>query len=144
MRAEISAKASAGELKSIPNAESHSQQLGVTAKRRRWDQATPQMAPTPSDLPTPMLGMPSPAPSSAPKLKLAWAGAEAATPAVARWDETPVHIARGSETPGATPSTRMWDATPGHQTPGIGTAATPRRNRWDETPKGKLKTFSIQ
>ncbi|CAI4221070.1 unnamed protein product [Auanema sp. JU1783] len=49
--------------------------------------------------------------------------AEAATPHVARWDETPAHSATA-----ATPSANRWDSTPAAQTPG-------RRNRWDETPK---------
>lgn len=56
----------------------------------------------------------------------------AATPHVARWDETPAHINAGDATPsggsGATPAGRhQWDATP--------SAQTPRRNRWDETPR---------
>lgn len=126
MRMEISAKSSAGELKTVPSVAAST----TAAKKRRWDQATPQQTDSAS---TPLTGA-SPSPSVAPKKKLAWEGAESATPAIQRWEETPVHIAKGSETPGATPSTRMWDATPGHATPGV-TAATPRRNRWDETPR---------
>lgn len=74
---------------------------------------------------------------------------EAATPATARWEETPGH-AKGSETPGATPSTRVWDATPGHATPGHATPGreTPanqasRRNRWDETPKTERGDYNL-
>lgn len=70
-----------------------------------------------------------------------------ATPATARWDETPGHP-KGSETPGATPSARLWDATPGHATPGHATpgretpaTGTSRRNRWDETPKTERGLF---
>lgn len=62
------------------------------------------------------------------------------TPATERrWDETPSHIGKGSETPGATPRTqRMWDATPAHVASNLETPAhekSTRRNRWDETPK---------
>lgn len=60
---------------------------------------------------------------------------QATTPSNTRWDETPGHVTKGSETPGVTPSQRMWEATPSH-TPGHMTPATPgKRNRWDETPK---------
>ncbi|KAL1246366.1 Splicing factor 3B subunit [Trichinella spiralis] len=62
-----------------------------------------------------------------------WEMAEAPTPSIARWDETPMHFVKGSETPGTTPAVRAWDATPGGATPAA--AATPRRNRWDETPR---------
>ncbi|KAL1137623.1 hypothetical protein AAG570_009319, partial [Ranatra chinensis] len=104
----------------------------VKGKKRggRWDQTTD-------------------ADASAPKKKVAdptWEKDEQATPATARWDETPGH-AKGSETPGATPSTRIWDATPGHATPGHATpgretpaATQSRRNRWDETPKTERET----
>ncbi|CAH1396459.1 unnamed protein product [Nezara viridula] len=103
----------------------------VKAKKRgRWDQTVDTDA-------------------SAPKKKAAdatWEKDEEATPAAARWEETPGH-AKGSETPGATPSTRVWDATPGHATPGHATPGreTPatqasRRNRWDETPKTERET----
>lgn len=131
VRTEIAAKANAGELHTVPVEALTPQTQAPGSKRRRWDQETPQQAELPA---TPLLGAPSPAPSSAPKKKLAWDAAQAATPAVARWEETPVHIAKGSETPSATPSTRMWDATPGQATPGM-SATTPRRNRWDETPR---------
>ncbi|KRY79686.1 Splicing factor 3B subunit 1, partial [Trichinella pseudospiralis] len=123
IRKEMAEKAKAGELQ-VLNSES-----GKSAsKRRRWDiTETPTAAVTDS----------TPAASVLPsveKNKLhSWEMAEAPTPNVARWDETPMHFVKGSETPGTTPAARAWDATPGGATPAA--AATPRRNRWDETPR---------
>ncbi|GMS89641.1 hypothetical protein PENTCL1PPCAC_11816 [Pristionchus entomophagus] len=110
---EIADKAKSGELKDSGSA--------PDKKKGRWD--------TEEEVKTESLGVATPSggrDASRPKQRLGFTAmaAEAATPAVARWDETPSHVAVGD----ATPSTvRHGDATPG--------AATPRRNRWDETPK---------
>ncbi|CAJ0942594.1 unnamed protein product, partial [Mesorhabditis belari] len=61
------------------------------------------------------------------RLEISSLAADAATPHVQRWDETPAHVGAAD----ATPSMNRSDATPSAQTPG---AATPRRNRWGETP----------
>uniref|UniRef100_A0A224X5B3 Putative splicing factor 3b subunit 1 n=1 Tax=Panstrongylus lignarius TaxID=156445 RepID=A0A224X5B3_9HEMI len=122
IRKKMSEKAKEGTLK-VTNGE-------VKAKKRgRWDQTVDTEV--------------------IPKKKVAdatWEKDDQATPATARWDETPGHP-KGSETPGATPSARMWDATPGHATPGHATpgretpaTGTSRRNRWDETPKTERET----
>ncbi|KRZ33177.1 Splicing factor 3B subunit 1 [Trichinella pseudospiralis] len=134
IRKEMAEKAKAGELQ-VLNSES-----GKSAsKRRRWDiTETPTAAVTDS----------TPAASVLPsveKNKLhSWEMAEAPTPNVARWDETPMHFVKGSETPGTTPAARAWDATPGGATPAA--AATPRHTpshmisggatpSWGETPR---------
>ncbi|XP_014251368.1 splicing factor 3B subunit 1 isoform X2 [Cimex lectularius] len=124
IRKKLAEKAKDGTLKIQSNGET------VKAKKRgRWDQTVDSDA-------------------SAAKKKASEAtwDKDEATPAQARWDETPGH-AKGSETPGATPSTRIWDATPGHATPGHATPgretpaqSTSRRNRWDETPKTERET----
>ncbi|KRX54561.1 Splicing factor 3B subunit 1 [Trichinella sp. T9] len=123
VRKEMAEKAKAGELQ-VLNSES-----GKSAsKRRRWDI---------TETPTAAVADSTPAASvlpSAEKTRLhSWEMAEAPTPSIARWDETPMHFVKGSETPGTTPAARAWDATPGGATPAA--AATPRRNRWDETPR---------
>uniref|UniRef100_A0A1I7TWQ9 SF3b1 domain-containing protein n=1 Tax=Caenorhabditis tropicalis TaxID=1561998 RepID=A0A1I7TWQ9_9PELO len=91
-------------------------------KKGRWDA---QEAP---DSSSENLGAASATPSqgSAPRKRLGFASlsAEAATPRVARWDETPGHPTGAVD---ATPSADKWSTTPAAQ--------TPRRNRWDETPK---------
>ncbi|VDM81368.1 unnamed protein product, partial [Strongylus vulgaris] len=51
----------------------------------------------------------------------------AATPHVARWEETPAH----ANATDATPSVNRFDSTPSTQ--------TPRRNRWDETPRESVR-----
>ncbi|KRZ79897.1 Splicing factor 3B subunit 1, partial [Trichinella papuae] len=134
IRKEMAEKAKAGELQ-VLNSES-----GKSAsKRRRWDI---------TETPTAAVADSTPAASVLPsveKNKLhSWEMAEAPTPSIARWDETPVHFVKGSETPGTTPAARAWDATPGGATPAA--AATPRHTpshmisggatpSWGETPR---------
>ncbi|KFD69153.1 hypothetical protein M514_02967, partial [Trichuris suis] len=121
LRKEIVEKSKSGDLKVLK-----SEAGRPAAKKRRWDITEPPKAESTED-------MANGAVAVTPKRKLTgWDAAEAPTPAVARWDETPVHIAKGAETPSATPAGRLWDSTPVNTTPAI---HTPRRNRWDETPK---------
>ncbi|BFY96994.1 hypothetical protein BsWGS_00033 [Bradybaena similaris] len=127
LRRKMQEKAKAGDLRVVNGSDAQKQ----PSKRRRWDQAGGEDVPA--------------------KKKSSWDAAEASTPSMSRWDETPGR-AKGAETPGATPSSRAWDATPGHATPGAvtpgrgddtpGHKATPsaRKNRWDETPKTERET----
>ncbi|CAI5446674.1 unnamed protein product [Caenorhabditis angaria] len=95
-------------------------------KKGRWDE-TPQNAEN--------LGAGSATPQgSAPRKRLGFSSisADAATPHVARWDETPAHSMGAAD---ATPSVDKWSSTPAAQ--------TPRRNRWDETPKENLGDGSM-
>ena len=108
---QLKTKLKDGTLKANPSAIAPTQ----PTKKRRWDQT----------------------PSSSPQAKKCHFD-EAATPSVARWNETPV-VSKGEETPAAQ---NIWEATPAHATPGAETPgrisqATPsaRRNRWDETPR---------
>lgn len=93
-------------------------------KKGRWDET-----PSRDTLGAGASADPSATPGTAPRKRLGIASisADAATPHVARWDETPAH---GTATD-ATPAANRWDATPAAQ--------TPRRNRWDETPKESVR-----
>ncbi|XP_075255786.1 splicing factor 3B subunit 1-like isoform X2 [Convolutriloba macropyga] len=140
----LAAKQQEGNLKPVANGASITEER----KRKRWDLSTSgEEAETPQ------------------QKKAVNDFAEAQTPHMQRWDETPGRT-KGSETPGVTPSasTRMWEATPSYMTPGAATpsqtpgggAQTPgrtpaggggggqtpsaRRNRWDETPKTDRET----
>ncbi|CAJ0582767.1 unnamed protein product, partial [Mesorhabditis spiculigera] len=111
---EMKDKMKAGELRVVEPAQ----------KKARWDDNTPSK--------NEVLGAASTTPAqsgTAPRkrLDITSLAADAATPQVQRWDETPAH----ANATDATPSAKSWDATPGAQTPSAGTA---RRNRWDETP----------
>lgn len=93
-------------------------------KKAKWDET-----PTSQNL-----GAGSATPSSggtAPRKRLGFSSlsADAATPHVARWEETPSYGGSGAD---ATPAADRWASTPAAQTPG-------RRNRWDETPKESVR-----
>ena len=111
---ELADKAKAGELHVVGGQ--------PEKKKGRWDSGK-QEAPESENL-----GAASATPSqgSAPRKRLGFSAlsADAATPRVARWDETPAHSTGAAD---ATPSIDKWSSTPAAQ--------TPRRNRWDETPK---------
>ncbi|EUB57959.1 Splicing factor 3B subunit [Echinococcus granulosus] len=124
LRAEIAAKAKAGELKVVDPA--------PPVKRRRWDQPSADTNGTvvkdftakrwdEATTPIQPLGTPG----------------IAATPSSRQWEETPGR----PRDPAATPGLRQWAETPAYvpsaATPGRDPlAGTPsaRKNRWDETP----------
>ena len=135
----LAAKQQDGTLKAVSSGT-----ISDERKRKRWDLASAE-AETPQPL----------------QKAAAYDFAEAQTPHMQRWDETPGRP-KGSDTPGVTPSasTRMWEATPSYMTPsaatpsqtpgtvtpgrtpagGGGQTPSARRNRWDETPKTDRET----
>ncbi|VDO96481.1 unnamed protein product [Heligmosomoides polygyrus] len=114
---ELADRHKSGDLKSVSVPE---------RKKGRWDE-TPSRevcvlgagSATPSDA----------TPGGAPRKRLGISSisADAATPHVARWEETPAH----ANATDATPSMNRFDTTPSTQ--------TPRRNRWDETPRESVR-----
>lgn len=102
LRAEINAKAKAGELKIAEPA------APPPVKRRRWDQ--PSADPNAKDVSTASTPLqPSATPSSA------------ETPGRRQWEETP---GRALGDGGVTPGSRQWSETPAY----VATAATPGRD----------------
>ncbi|KAH7724663.1 splicing factor 3B subunit 1 [Aphelenchoides avenae] len=67
------------------------------------------------------------------RLNISTLAAEAKTPNVARWEETPAHISEADATPA---SGQQFSQTPTHQTP---SQSSTRRNRWGETPKESVR-----
>ncbi|CAD6188596.1 unnamed protein product [Caenorhabditis auriculariae] len=95
-------------------------------KKGRWDDSAKKEEALGAGSATPSQTTAGSAPRK--RLGVTSISADAATPHVNRWDETPVH---GSGVADATPSADRWASTPA--------AMTPRRNRWDETPKDSVR-----
>ncbi|XGW14774.1 hypothetical protein V3C99_000779 [Haemonchus contortus] len=112
---ELADRHKAGELQSVAAPE---------RKKGRWDE-TPNREVLGAGSATPSDATPGAAPRK--RLGISSISADAATPHVARWEETPAH----ANATDATPSINRFDSTPSTQ--------TPRRNRWDETPRESVR-----
>ncbi|EYB91681.1 hypothetical protein Y032_0203g1834 [Ancylostoma ceylanicum] len=112
---EIADRVKSGDLQSVAAPE---------RKKGRWDE-TPSHEVLGAGSATPSNATPGGAPRK--RLGISSISADAATPHVARWEETPAH----ANATDATPSINRFDSTPSTQ--------TPRRNRWDETPRESVR-----
>ncbi|KAK5966793.1 hypothetical protein GCK32_002816, partial [Trichostrongylus colubriformis] len=112
---ELADRHKSGELQSVAAPE---------RKKGRWDE-TPNREVLGAGSATPSDATPGAAPRK--RLGISSISADAATPHVARWEETPAH----ANATDATPSINRFDSTPSTQ--------TPRRNRWDETPRESVR-----
>ncbi|XP_072037887.1 splicing factor 3B subunit 1-like isoform X2 [Amphiura filiformis] len=113
------------------------QQPAKAVKRRRWDQMGGDTPSTPAG--------PGGEGATPKKAKgTSWDQAEANTPSISRWDETPGRT-KGGETPGATPGQTPGAATPGHVTPGRATpgraGATPTSHTPGATPSASTRVW---
>ncbi|KIH69341.1 HEAT repeat protein [Ancylostoma duodenale] len=112
---EIADRVKSGDLQSVAAPE---------RKKGRWDE-TPSHEVLGAGSATPSNATPGGAPRK--RLGISSISADAATPHVARWEETPAH----ANATDVTPSINRFDSTPSTQ--------TPRRNRWDETPRESVR-----